>query len=177
MSGLLDFLLELLKLTIPGLVVFFTAWYLIREFLDKQIRLKQVEINQQARKVTLPIKLQAYERLALLMERIQLPNLVWRIRAEGTNAAALRIALLMAIQQEFEHNATQQVYVSENLWQIVKLARQEVEQIINGVAEKVDPKADSKVLADALVVFFEKLEEPATAKALNAIRKEAAVFL
>ncbi len=177
MSAFLDFLLELLKLTIPGLVVFFTAWYLIREFLQKQVQLKQVEINQQARKTTLPLKLQAYERLALLMERIQVPNLVLRIRVDGTNAAALRIALLMAIQQEFEHNVSQQVYVSDNLWEIVKLARQEIEQIINGVAEQVDPKADSRVLGDALVMFWEKLEEPATSKALKAIRKEAAMYL
>ncbi len=177
MSGLLSFLLEILKLTIPGLIVFFTAYRLIKSFLDKQLQLKQVELSQQVRKTTLPLKLQAYERLALLMERISLPNLVLRIRVEGTHAAALRVALLMAIQQEFEHNVSQQIYVSDNLWHIVKLARQEVEQIINGVAEQVDPKADSKVLADALILFFEKQEEPATTKAVQAIRKEAALYL
>ena len=123
------------------------------------------------------MKLQAYERLSLFCERIAIPSLLLRLRSEDQTAGLLRMAMLVSIQQEFEHNITQQVYVSEQLWQIVKMARDEAVNLVAIVAEKVGPKADGKELAQALFNIVNQREVMAVEKALVAIKKEAAIVL
>ena len=135
-----------------------------------QIRKSQVE-------TTLPLKLQAYERLSMLCERIAIPNLLLRIRKDGMTAGELQVALLLAIQQEYEHNITQQVYVSEQLWEIIKMARDEAVNMVALVADKVGAKADGKELAQALFSIVNQREVMAVEKALVAIKKEAAIVL
>ncbi|HMW75898.1 MAG TPA: hypothetical protein PKD40_09585, partial [Saprospiraceae bacterium] len=72
-----------------------------------------MELKQNANAVTLPLKLQAYERLSLFCERISIPSLILRLNQPGMNTQALRYAMLISIQKEFEHNITQQMYISE----------------------------------------------------------------
>lgn len=173
----LSFILEVLKLTIPALIVFLTAYYILKTYLENQYRLKMAEIKQGQIQTTLPLKLQAYERLSMLCERIAIPNLLLRIRKDGMTAGELQVALLLAIQQEYEHNITQQVYVSGQLWEIIKMARDEAVNVVALVAEKVGPRADGKELAQALFNIVNQREAMAVEKALMAIKKEAAIVL
>ena len=170
-------ILEIIKTTVPALVVFATVYYLMKQYLDKQHALKALEFRQNVGKTTVPLKLQAYERLSLFCERISVPNLVLRLRSEGQNASLLRVSMLVAIQQEFEHNITQQVYVSDNLWQIIKVARDNTVGIINGVAENIDPKASGEEYANALLHYTNTQEVTALDKALQAIKREAGILL
>ena len=107
----LDAIFEILKFTIPALIMFWAIQNLFKEFLQGQQQMRLMEIKQQQGNSTLPLRLQAYERLSLFCERITIPNLIMRLKTEGMQAGALRVALMMAIQQEFEHNLTQQVYI------------------------------------------------------------------
>ncbi|MCB0593129.1 MAG: hypothetical protein H6557_30375 [Lewinellaceae bacterium] len=173
----LSFILEVLKLTIPALIVFLTAYYILKTYLENQYRLKMAEIKQGQIQTTLPLKLQAYERLSMLCERIAIPNLLLRIRKDGMTAGELQVSLLLAIQQEYEHNITQQVYVSGQLWEIIKMARDEAVNVVALVAEKVGPRADGKELAQALFNIVNQREAMAVEKALMAIKKEAAIVL
>jgi hypothetical protein len=100
-----------------------------------------------------------------------------RIKTQGASSAALRVSLLMAVQQEFEHNISQQIYVSDQLWEILKLARIETIELINSVSEKVDPKSDSEQLAAALITVYGNIENSAVQAALAAIRQEAGLML
>ena len=169
--------LEILKMTVPALIVFLTVYYLMKQYLDKTYQIKVLEFRQKQGATTVPVKLQAYERLSLFCERISIPNLLLRLRSENQTAGLLRMAMLISIQQEFEHNITQQVYVSDNLWQIVKIARDDTLNIINGVAERVDPKAPGQEYAGILVNFVEGQGATSLDKALLAIKKEAALLL
>ncbi len=173
----LSFILELVKLTVPALIVFLTAYYILKTYLENQYRLQAAELRKGQLEMTLPLKLQAYERLSMLCERISIPNLLLRIRKEGMTAGELRVALLLAIQQEYEHNITQQVYVSEQLWEIIKMARDEAVNMVSLVAEKAGPRADGKELAQALFNMVNQREITAVEKALLAIKKEAAIVL
>ena len=169
--------LEILKMTIPALVVFLTVYFLMKQYLEKQYQIKVLEYRQSHGKTTVPMKLQAYERLSLFCERIWIPNLLLRLKSENQTAGLLRMSMLIAIQQEFEHNITQQVYVSENLWQIIKVARDNTLNIINGVSEKVDPKAPGDEYARYLLTYLDAQDFTALDKALQAIKQEAAVLL
>ena len=121
-----------------------------------------------------PLRLQACERLILLCERISIPNLVSRLRTEGASVNDLRMAMIIAIQQEFEHNTTQQLYVSENLWNILILTRNNTADIVNVVAQKLDTNADSNVLINELFKFLSEQPSDLTTKAQGAIRQEVA---
>ncbi|MCB0641158.1 MAG: hypothetical protein KDC44_05935 [Phaeodactylibacter sp.] len=170
-------LLEIIKITIPALTVGLTVYYLFRQFLEKQYQLKALEYRQANQKNALPMKLGAYERLSLFCERISIPNLLFRLNRSEANAMALRLTLLTAIQQEFEHNITQQVYVSDNLWKIILFARNDVIDTINGVAEQVDPKAPGSELVQLLNTYLQQQALTPLDKAQEAIKKEAAVMI
>ena len=173
----LETILEIIKFTIPALIVFFTVLYLMRTYLEKQYQLRSLEFKQNQLKTTVPLRLQAYERLSLFCERISIPNLVLRCREENQTSAALRLKLLLTIQQEFEYNITQQVYVSGQLWQIIKISRDDTVTIINAIAEKAGSDSPSNTLANGLLEYTSKQEATSLDKALVAIKKEASILM
>ncbi|MFZ1704280.1 MAG: hypothetical protein WAT79_08030 [Saprospiraceae bacterium] len=126
-----DLILDLLKSTVPALVVFFTVYYLFKNYLQHQWQMASLENQKNRNNQTFPLKLQAYERLVLFCERITADQMIYRINHSGMDANELRNALLITIQQEYEHNLTQQIYVSEQLWQIIKLSKDQYQAIIS----------------------------------------------
>ncbi len=160
------------------LVVFAVAAYLIysltKQYFNNRHQARLIDLQQQRAQPTLPLRLQACERLILLCERISIPNLINRLRTEGASVNDLRLAMLIAIQQEFEHNITQQLYVSENLWNIIILSRNNTADIINMVAQKLEGQADSTLLINDLFQFLGEQSSDSITKAQTAIRQEVA---
>ena len=173
----LEVLLEIIKIAVPGLIVFLTAYYLLGQQLQQQRQAQQMELVKGQKKASFPVRLQAYERLSLFCERIAIPSLLLRLRTDDSTNSSLCVAMLLAIQQEFEHNITQQLYVSEKLWEIVKMARDETVSVINGIYENVDPQGPGKELAGTLFKYLQMQEGNALDVALAAIRKEAGLLL
>lgn len=169
--------LEILKLTIPGLIVFLTVWFVIREYFKNQIQIQALKGRQDNSQTTLPLKLQALERLSLFVERISIPTMILRLRDDNISSGAFKSTLMLTVQSEYEHNITQQVYVSNELWKIIKFTKDEIINIINMVAEDVEPQSSSKVLIKALFEFMNSDENAVpNAQALMAIKKEASMF-
>ena len=166
--------MELLKYTIPGLLVFVSSYFLLKQYLDDKLRSELAAQRNESVRITLPLKLQAYERLILLCDRASVPNTLLRIRMPGMTSGELRGALMLAISQEFDHNTSQQLYVSDTLWKIISLAKNETLSIVSETAPELDPKSDSSELID---VLFKVLEENGQStmlqKAIVAIRTEA----
>lgn len=174
----MDFLLELLKYTIPGLTVFVTAYYLLKLQFDNQQAILVQQRLQESLKTTLPIRLQAYERLMLLCDRVALPNLLLRIRMPGMNVGELRGALLLTLNQEFEHNTSQQLYVSDTLWRILLLARDETMAAIAQAADGLDPQLPDEAMVQRLIRIVDAQENGSPLqKAMTAIRTEAGRLL
>lgn len=91
-----------------------------------------------------PLQLQAYERLVMLAERIALPNLVSRLNQSGVSSKEMQLVLLETIKQEYEYNATQQIYVSPVAWEAVKNLKDQNMLIINQIGS-IMPEAASGV--------------------------------
>ena len=164
------------------LLIFAALAYLIytltKKYFDQQSNARAAEIQQQRLQATLPLRLQAYERLLLLCERISIPNLVGRLRTEGSSASDLRMAMLMAIKQEFEHNVTQQIYVSESLWKILLMARDNTANAVDIVAQKLDKNATSEAFISEMSTFLtEQSSVDSIGMAQSAIRQEAASLI
>lgn len=166
--------LEILKYTVPGLVVFVTAYFLLKLYLDDRLRYELATQRSESLKITLPLRLQAYERLTLLCDRISIPNTLLRIRMPGMTVGELRGALMLAISQEFDHNTSQQLYVSDTLWQIISFAKNDALNFVMQTATDLDPKADAQVLVNALLQTLDENQgSNPLQKALIAIRTEA----
>lgn len=120
-----------------------------------------------ARMVT-PLKIQACERFLLFLERSQLPVLVKRIYSPGMLKDGFHIALLQSIEEEFEHNLAQQLYVSNDAWTAVKSAKEELVNQINATFNKTDGGTDVALIAQALVA----LPNPFIDQAIIMLKKE-----
>lgn len=140
--------------------------YKLREW---ELRLKaKAEMRIATSKMVTPLKIQASERFLLFLERSQLPVLVKRVYAPGLTKDAFHIALLQSIEDEFEHNLAQQLYVSENTWTAVKSAKEELVNQINTTFDKADDGTDVALIAQALVA----LPNPFVEQAVAALKKE-----
>ncbi len=176
MSTAIGVILEIIKITVPALIVFFTVQTLLKEYLDKQYKLKQLDYQQKKQDGTLPLRLQAYERLSLFCERISIPNLVLRLRTEEMQVADLKVAMLIAIQQEYEHNISQQIYISDQLWQILQLSRDEIVYMISNTAASLPADANANELAKRLFQLIGESESNILSKAQLAIKKEVSTL-
>jgi len=177
MPAWLSAILEILKFTIPALIVYFVVSSLMKNYIQQQLQLKQLEFKQGQQKTTVPLRLQAYERLSLFCERIAIPSLLLRCKENEQTAGTLRLKLLLNVQQEFEYNITQQLYVSEQLWQIIKIGRDDTFTVISGIAEKVPASAPGEQLEKELLKFLEENPVATLEKAIQAIKKEAAILM
>ena len=110
---------EILKYTIPALIVFATSYFLLKQYLGSEYELKALELKSKYSKDAIPLKLQAYERLLLFCERISIPNLLLRLKTKNMNANDLKNVMVISVQKEFEHNMAQQLYASQKLWDII----------------------------------------------------------
>ena len=166
--------LEILKFTIPSLIVFLTAYLTIKAFLEEKQLIQRAALRQESLKLTLPIRLQAYERLLLLCERASVSNTLLRIRMPNMNVGELRGALMLATSQEFDHNTSQQLYCSETLWKIISIAKSDTISLIANTATHLDNKDNCEALISALFQALEqKGQNDPLQKAVIAIRTEA----
>lgn len=172
MSQGLNILLEIVKISVPAVIVFLTVKNILQQYLDKQYQLKQLEYRQNQKDGSLNIRLQAYERLALLCERISIPNLILRLRTAEMTNVDLKAAMMIAIQQEFEHNISQQIYVSEQLWDLLQFARNDTMNILTGMAENVPVNGNAQEFAEKLFKYLDDKDINVLAKVQSAIRKE-----
>lgn len=92
------------------------------------------------------LRLQAYERLVLLTERIALPNLISRLNQPGISAYEMKLILTENIKQEFDYNNTQQLYVSPVSWDAVRNLKEQNIMVVNQVAASLPPTASANDL-------------------------------
>jgi hypothetical protein len=163
---------DILKMTIPALIVFFSNWILIRNMMrNDQDKRKQELILQNGRTVT-PIKLQAYERIVLFLERISLESLLIRVSSTDMTAPQLHTAMLNAIRSEFEHNLSQQIYMSQQAWEVVRNARSNMIKLINSEVEKLPPDSSGMALSKRLLEKIMELEHEPTRVAIDYVKNE-----
>ena len=145
-------------------------------FFDRKLKLKDLEMRMKAKtelrlvtaRMVTPLKIQACERFLLFLERSQLPVLVKRIYTPGMVKDGFHIALLQSVEEEFEHNLAQQLYVSNDAWMTVKSAKEELVNQINATFDKTDDGTEVALIAQALVA----LPNPFIDQAILKLKKE-----
>jgi len=143
-------LLEILKYVLPSLVVLAAAYYLIKLFLDNEQKKRASDIKMAGYKIITPIRLQAYERLILFLERVSPESLVMRLHKPELSSLQFQTMLILAIREEFEHNLSQQVYMSSQAWELVRNAKEDLIKIVNTAATKLKDNATSTDLSQKI---------------------------
>jgi len=123
----------------------------------------RMELKLQAAKTVLPLKVQAYERLLLYLERVQLPQLVKRLYTPGMEKGALHLLLLQNVREELEHNLAQQLYVAGTTWSAVMNAKEELVNQINTTFEQLKDEEDTSIIAQSLVALPNPMVDQAVA--------------
>lgn len=169
----MDYLKDILIIIVPGLLIFLTAYLLLKKFLENQEKKEWMKVKMDLRKEALPYRLQAYERVILLMERINPNNMIPRVRESNMTAADLQIALIKDIRNEFEHNLSQQLYLTEDSWLLVKNAKEEIIKLVNLSYGRLKPDDDSMELGRAILNALMQNESSPTDQAIRYLKQEA----
>lgn len=168
-------LVEILKITIPAAAVFAAVYFLVKRFLDNDQRRREHQLKTSAQAIITPLKIQAYERVIIFLERINPNSLVVRVNKNNMTARQLHLDLVSAIKSEYEHNLSQQIYISEGSWQFVKTAKEEIIQLINISSSKVASDANSSELAIMILNITANLDKKLPSEAaIEYIKKEIA---
>jgi hypothetical protein len=162
---------------VPALLVLFAVFMLIKRFMDREYKNQLLNARQSMRKDSLPLKLQAYERLVLFLERISPNSLLVRTHRGGITAAQLHTDLLATIRAEFEHNLSQQIYISSVSWEAVKDSKEDMLRLINNAFNKVGQHANGIQLSSEIFEQVMREENIPTQKAIDVLKSEAKQLL
>jgi Na+-transporting NADH:ubiquinone oxidoreductase subunit NqrC len=167
-----ELIVEVMKLSIPCLAVLAAVWVVLRELQKRQDKQNHLEVLKETSAKILPLRLNAYERCILFLERISPENLVIRTEAAGKPAAVFHRQLLAEIRAEFEHNMSQQLYISNESWTELVKAKEAILSLINGNARELPPTATGLDLGRRIIESALKTGVAPTQHAIVVMRKD-----
>lgn len=167
-----DFVFYLLLVTIPTAAVIVTAYIMFKNLFEKDRRNFQLEMKKEREKHFLPLRVEAYQRFVLLMERINPNNLVMRKHNPGMPAKAQQQTFLEEIRKEFDHNIAQQIFISPECWKSVKDAKEETIKIFNIAGSNLPDTATGMDYAQKIFEVSAEVGTLPTEIALENLKKE-----
>ena len=150
----IDKFIEVLLYAVPSLITGGVAYYLFDSYFKDQQNTRRWLLQKENQKESLPLRLQAYERLALFLERISPSKLLIRVAPISENKVDYQNFLIQNIEQEYEHNMTQQIYITDECWTMILTAKNTIIQNIRKTTlDKTVTNADQlreKILSNML---------------------------
>jgi hypothetical protein len=163
---------DLLKLIIPGGLVLWGMYLTTKLLLEREADRYRHDVQSRYQDAVIPIRLQAFERIVLFLERISPNNLLLRLGTAEPTARELQQRLLQEIRDEYNHNLSQQVYMTPATWEQVQAAMTAVVTVINQAGGAVPPDAPAIDLAKQIFERVIRDDQPPTATALRAAKAE-----
>jgi hypothetical protein len=168
----MDALIEFGKILIPASLVLYAVYLIVRSFILREIELKKLEVRTRSIETILPARLQAYERITLFLERISPQNLLIRLNNPAHSARDFQKVLLDEIRNEYNHNVSQQVYMTEDVWNQVRNAKEDLSMMINEAAMQVAPDSASIELSKKIFEMVMNKKQDPIGHALSELKKE-----
>ena len=149
-------IIELLSYTLPSVITGGVAYFLFNSYFKDQQHTRRWLNQKETQKQALPLRLQAYERLSLFLERINPTKLLIRVSPISNDKNDYADYLIASIDQEFEHNLTQQIYVSSSCWGYVVTAKNATNQMIRKAAASTEVNSANDLRELILKELFDK---------------------
>lgn len=166
---------QILLAILPALIVGGVAFYFFRSFHKNEEARRRFLLHKENQNTALPLKLQAYERLTLFLERISPGKILFRIKPNSEDKEAYERALIYAIEQEFEHNLAQQIYLSLESWNYIKTSKNSTIALIRKTNQQEEVDTADKLREVILKKLIEK--ESPTEVAIAYLKTEVKQFI
>jgi hypothetical protein len=169
--------MEILYIVLPALFVLVTAYLLIDKLLRNEEKRRNFELLRESRSTIAPIRLRAYERLILVLERTTPSALILNVVKPDMTNLELHAQLLSTIRQEFAHNLSQQIYVSDEVWNYIQRAQESLLQLVNTCATHCNPANPATELAEHIIQVYNTSDEPPTESASTKLKEEVRKYI
>jgi hypothetical protein len=163
---------EVLKFLLPAIVLYFTVRMAIKAYYKNEEKKTNEAKRPDTSSIVLPLQLQAYERFILLLERMTPAQAINRAMQPGMTTYLLQMILIQSIREEFEHNAAQQIYISQKGWVLVKTAKEEVIHMINSSATKIEASSPAGELARNIFERWAEIDHNPVQAAIDQLKAE-----
>jgi hypothetical protein len=165
-------MMELLKIILPAILVLLTAYLMIDKYLRNEEKRRRFELFRDGLKTITPIRLRAYERLILVLERTVPSALILNVAKPGLTNMQLHTLLLDSIRQEFAHNLSQQVYISDELWNSIRNAQESLLKLVNTCAARCNPNETANQLSQLIIEVYRSSEHTPSEIAMEKLKLE-----
>jgi len=172
-----DTIFILCLIVLPALLVFFTAQYMMKQHIANGVQLVKTEILKTNLNTFTPLKLQAYERIALFLERTSIPALIQSYAQAGQSARGFAAAATHAIKEEYSYNVSQQIYVSTQMWTLVKAIKEQHIQLFQTITASLPAEATAADLSQKLIEYLQSMEIQPQDRGLEFMKNEIALTL
>lgn len=156
-------IIQLLFYCVPAAITGVVAFYFFGKHTENEEGRRRYLLHREAQKDALPVRLQAYERMTLFLERITPSNLIVNTAPIGNSKNDYEAMIIQQIETEYNHNIAQQIYMTEECWSIIKAAKNTTIQIIRKVAMSSKIDTADKLREAVLNEFMEKQAPSITA--------------
>ena len=170
-------MIEILKYCLPAFCVLLATWLVMHKFYKSETEKRLWELKKLSQKEISPLRMRAYERLALLLERTTPEHMLMDINLTEMTILQLQQHMMRTIRLEYDHNLSQQVYVSDEVWQQIISARDQMVAFVNALAQQVPADASALDYAKMLITAYSTNGETANEKALQVLKHEARTLL
>ena len=167
-------IIEILAYTIPSIITGAVAYYLFKLYFKDQQNTRRWLLQKESQKDAMPIRLQAYERMSLFLERINIIKLVVRVMPISEDKNDYENYLIAQIDQEFEHNLAQQIYISNECWTMILTAKNATIQMIR-VASRNEKVYSADKMREVILNEMMDKQSPCVV-ALEFVKNEVAMM-
>ena len=167
-----ELIFDLLKIIIPSALLLAGMYFVVKSYVDRDYKLRLLELRMKNAETVLPIRLQAYERMTLFLERITPSNLLIRVSGGGQTATDYHRMLINDIRNEYNHNLSQQIYMTDQTWEMIQSAKENVVTLINRSFHELQDKSKGTELAKRVLETIIAQETDPTAHAITIMKKE-----
>ena len=165
-------MLEIIKIILPLLLVLVAIYFLLKQFFTREQAIRADELKFAHKKEYIQLRIQAYERVILFLERIDPNNLIMRVHSSGMNSIVLHSNLIKVIRDEYSHNMSQQIYISVPGWNALKKSKEETVKVINTAQSKMLKESSGIDLSSAIFEILSKMKKNYTEIASEQLKKE-----
>lgn len=170
-------MIEILKYCIPALCVLLATWLVMRQFYKAEADKRLWEVKRLSQKEISPLRLRAYERLALLLERTTPEHMLLELNLGEMTVLQVQQHLIRTIRMEYEHNVSQQVYVTAEVWAMIQNAKEQTVAFVNSMVQQLPPESTALDYAKVMITAYSSNGDTPNELALQALKKEAQTLL
>ncbi len=170
-------MIEILKYCIPAGCVLLATWLVMHKFYKSETEKRLWELKRLSQKEISPLRMRAYERLTLLLERTTPEHMLMDLNIAEMTPLQLQAHLVQTIRQEYDHNLSQQIYVSDEVWTLIDNAKNQTVAFINSIAQQMPKESSALDYAKTLITAYHSNGDTPNEVARLTLKKEAQTLI